>query len=54
MTKTDVLDDIIELLIKKAAEDERQKHDLKKRSNELARGEKENGVYSSSSYRKQA
>jgi hypothetical protein len=55
MTKTDVLDEIIEMLIKKAIEDEPPKQSLKYSSRELiSRGEKENGIYSSSGYREQA
>lgn len=55
MTKIDVLDEVIELLIKKAMNDEPPKQNLKNRSSEhILRGGNENGVYSSSGYRKQA
>ncbi len=56
MTKIEVLDDVIELLIRKAAEEDQQNRNLRPKSSEqlLSRSEKENGVYSSPDYRKQA
>jgi len=55
MTKIDVLDEVIEILIKKAMEDDPMKHNLEQKSkDQISRGEKEDGVYTSTCYRKQA
>lgn len=53
MTKIDVLDDVIEMLIKKAMEDDVQKHDSDKNAFNLTfKGEKVNGLPSASRNRK--
>ncbi|MCX7772841.1 MAG: hypothetical protein N2376_06990 [Clostridia bacterium] len=55
MRKADVFDDLIDLLIKKAVEDEKeQKTSQLKLSSQFVRGEKSNGIYSSAGIRKQA
>jgi len=55
MTKTDVLDEVIEILIKKAMEDDPLKNKIEQKSkDQISRGEKEDGVYASTCYRKQA
>lgn len=55
MTKTDVLDEVIEILIKKAMEDDPLKQNLVQKSkDQISRGEKKDGVYASTCYRKQA
>jgi len=53
MTKVDVLDDVIEMLIKKAMDEETPKHNSTQESyKQILRGEKVNGLYSSSGKRK--
>lgn len=60
MTKQEVFDEVIEILIKKAMEDrfliyKASNNNLNRKPNmSNSRGEKENGVYSSSGHGKQA
>lgn len=55
MTKIDVLDEVIEILIRKAMEDDPVKQNLEQKSKDQnSRSEKEDGVYSAICYRKQA
>ncbi|MDF2989298.1 MAG: hypothetical protein K0R50_4808 [Eubacterium sp.] len=53
MTKTDVLDEVIEILIKKAVEDEQHMQNSgQKLIERIAKGEKVNGLPSASGKRK--
>ena len=56
MTKTEVIDDIIEMLLKKAMDElsNDNEKNIHNRKNKKLRGEKKNGIYPSNNIRKQA